>query len=529
MLYAALQHQTLSVSLLQCKTPHRLEDGQAKYNVLFKRVLQPQIQFNAENCTMPHSSVARSSILSPLKVALIYGIFGVMWIFFSDWILHAIVQNAELGARLQTGKGWFFIFVTAIMVYALTRRLVSSLQEAHDEVQNLNTSLEQRVKARTQDLITSETYLRAVVNSSAEAIVTFDSHGLIETFNPAAQTIFGYREADVIGQRFSTLMPPEKRAAYDDLSFERSRFVQTVVDKPRDFWGQSSDGTVFPIKLNVSKMALEDATKYVGIMHDITERKHMEDRLLSAKTTAERANRAKTDFLSAMSHELRTPLNAIIGFSDSLLHDAFGPINKQEHDVYLGHIKSSGEHLLELINEVLDLAKIESGKAVMAIEDIAPAPIIEDCIDLLAPQAAKHDITIACDLDAMNRIQVRADRMRFKQIVLNLMSNGLKYNTEGGRLSIHCAPPNAAETNMVRFSVTDTGRGISAKDKQTLFVAFNRLDAEERGIPGTGVGLTICKDLVELMQGQIGIDSRLGEGSTFWFDLPSADPSPPSN
>jgi len=469
---------------------------------------------------MAHKSTSHlSGLLSPLRVAAIYGFFGMVWILFSDMLLHSVVRNPELEAQIQTGKGWFFILVTASLVYVLTARLVSSIKTAHTRLQDMNETLERRVVERTAELSANETYVQAVVNHSAEAIITLNAQGCIETFNPQAQAIFGYTEDEMMGKAISTLIPQNSTPLNNRLDGV-DHFVETLIDKPRDLVGQRKNGGAFPVKLNVSRMELDGETKFIGILRDITERKTIEDALRDAKNSAEEANHAKSEFLSSMSHELRTPLNAIIGFSDSLMHGTFGPMNNPDHEEYIGHIKTSGQHLLELINDVLDLAKVEAGKVDLHFEDISPCSLVADCLELLDGPVQERRIQIEKTDTLTVDIKVRADKIRLKQVLLNLMSNGVKYNSQGGRLTISCAYPHP---DILRIGVTDTGPGIAPEDHDELFIPFHRLAAEHSTVQGTGIGLTVSKKLVELMGGDIGFESTVGQGSTFWVDLPYAD------
>ena len=251
--------------------------------------------------------------------------------------------------------------------------------------------------------------------------------------------------------------------------------------------------------------------------------------LVDAMKEAENANRAKSQFLSSMSHELRTPMNAIIGFAQLLEMDA-DTLNEIQLD-NVNDIFSAGNHLLTLINEFLDLSKIEAGHVNLFMEKWCLSEIVQESLSLLSPLMSKRDIEVVlmCNGERLllnelceKNLEVYADRTRLKQVLFNLLSNAVKYNREHGQIILSCSQ---AGDDYVRISIKDTGPGIAEEKLPQLFKVFNRLGAEHSEIEGTGIGLVITKNVVEMMHGRIGVDSKLGEGSTFWVELPCEEVS----
>lgn len=355
--------------------------------------------------------------------------------------------------------------------------------------------------------------LRAAVDASNDGITIVDDAGVIVFANQAQAELFGWEApTDLVGRPWDVLI--EDRAREHLRNGVMPQFTR------RGRWrGEATalrrDGTTFPLEFAMTRV---EGGGFICVDRDITQRKHAEEALRRAKEEAERASHAKNEFLSRMSHELRTPLNAILGFGQLLEADLDRPEDRESVE----QILQAGRHLLELINEVLDVARIEAGRISLSIEPVEVADVLRQSLDLMRPLAEKYSVSLSADDLVACAAWVSADLQRLKQVLLNLLSNAIKYNRPGGSVWIRCEEIGG----MLRISVTDTGRGIPPASLGRLFNAFERVGADHGPIEGTGLGLALSRGLAQLMDGRLGVRSAVGEGSTFWIELPLADPPP---
>lgn len=364
----------------------------------------------------------------------------------------------------------------------------------------------------------SEARLRSILETAVDSVIIIDSNGIIESVNPATEKIFGFPVAEMLGNNVSMLMPDPDRSAHDGyLQQYQTTHQAHIIGIGREVIGRRKDGSTFPMDLAVSEMQVDGRRMFTGFVRDISLRKQAESELLKAKEQAEQASRAKSEFLSNMSHELRTPMNAILGFAQ-LLQVAEPPLTQpQQQEVK--EILVAGQHLLELINGLLDLARIEAGHMEVSIEPVSVEQALNECIQMIEPIRQKHEVTIRQEYHHVGDVLVSADRIRLRQILLNLLSNAVKYNKVGGSVSIRCEQK---RNDHIRIEVEDTGIGIAPEHFDELFKAFSRLGGETYAIEGTGIGLAVTRQLVELMHGEIGVSSQAGVGSNFWLELPAA-------
>jgi PAS domain S-box-containing protein len=413
---------------------------------------------------------------------------------------------------------------------------VTERRRAEEALRQANEQLEQRVYERTRDLVATNEHLGAEITQRERAerarqrsdegfallvdgvqdygIVMLDAAGCVASWNKGAERLNGYEAAEIVGRHYSSFCLPGEAAVG-----RTEKDLQLAAAEGRmeaESWRARKDGSRF--FANVVITALRDDTGklrgFAEIARDITAWKTAEENLVRAKQQAEQANEAKTEFLSRMSHELRTPLNAILGFAQVLEMDEL-PLDQA---TCVGHISRAGTHLLELVNEVLEISRIEAGCDNVPAQPVAVASAVCEALEMVRAEAEGRGIEIIVE-DSVEEAWVAADRLRLKQVLINLLANAVKYNRDGGAVTIFCEP---GATDDQHIHVRDTGLGISLEKLPRLFTPFDRLGAEQRGVAGTGLGLAASKRLVEAMGGSLGVCSTEGKGSTFTVTLPAA-------
>ncbi len=388
--------------------------------------------------------------------------------------------------------------------------LIGTDNTARKQVEAEQKKLDQRLRDQ-------QFYTRSLIEANIDAMATTDPAGIITDLNRQMEALTGCTRDELIGAPFKDCFTDPDRAeeAIKRVLNEKSvtNYELTVRARGGKETVVSYNATTFydrERKLKGVYASARDLTERMRLYQDMQD-KNVE--LESARSLAETASLAKSDFLSSMSHELRSPLNAILGFAQLMDTDSIPATPSQKESI--AQILQAGWHLLKLINEILDLAKVESRQVPLSEEPVSLAEVMAECQGMIEPQAQPRGITLRFPRLGQP-LFVRADRTRLKQVLINLLSNAIKYNVIKGSVDLKCV---AGATGRIRVSITDTGNGLSPDQLSQLFQAFNRLGQEAGGEEGTGIGLVVAKRLVELMGGAIGVESVVDVGSTFWFEL----------
>lgn len=409
------------------------------------------------------------------------------------------------------------VFAGLIVLFLLIRRWIpQDLRYREESIQNLKEAklLAEKEKKEAEQQASK---FAAIFNGISDAIVFTDTNRRIISVNRGMEKTFGYTIDDLVGKTTAVLY--ESVEDYERQG--RIRFNMTAEEKnlPYELNYRRKNGQVFVGETlgTVINGPNGEVLGFIGVIRDVTERKQGEEKLRKAKKEAEHANRAKSEFLASMSHELRTPLNAVLGFAQLLQFDPKYPLSSHQN-AHVESIIEGGSHLLELVNEILDLAKIEADQIDLVLEEVNANDVVEECVAMTAPLGKPRRVTIANQFSRGPSTQLHTDHKRLKQALINLLSNAIKYNKDGGQVIVSGVE---TEDGFLRLSVTDTGIGIAEKSQRSVFNMFRRLSSDPMvSTEGTGIGLAVTKLLAERMAGHIGFESHEGVGSTFWIELP---------
>jgi len=391
---------------------------------------------------------------------------------------------------------------------------ITERKKAERELERYRNHLEVLVRERTAELGRQSNRNTMIMNTASDGFFTAGPEGRVVECNDIYCRMLGYSRDELLRLSIADIEAIETA----EETAARCKMLEQQGNDRFDTRHRRKDGSLLDVEVSVTLAQIGDDRQYFVFVRDISTRKEAEATLIRARDEAERANQAKSEFLSRMSHELRTPLNAILGFGQLLERANLGGL----HADNVREILHAGHHLLELINEVLDLARIESGKFAISLEPVPLLPLVADCVGLIRPLAENSGINLTEEAGGCD-VYVLADQTRLKQVLLNLLSNAIKYNRPLGSASLVCKRLAAVfPGGAVEITVSDTGPGLSSEHQARLFTAFERLGADNTPIEGTGIGLALSKRLTELMGGEIGVASTPGHGTTFWLRLPLA-------
>jgi len=395
--------------------------------------------------------------------------------------------------------------------------LMMSLVDRHDPAQEA--ALDRLHEVQTALALSEEQVaeMDAVLETATDGVLILDENGAIVKVNRSAEALFNASRDEMNGAPLINYLAPEShRDALDYLDGLARNGVASVLNDGREVIGQVGSGGLIPLFMTIGRVGHgADGPRFCTVLRDITQWKKAEEELTDAKRQAESASSKKSDFLAKISHEIRTPLNAIIGFSEVMMEERFGPVGNDRYKGYLRDIHNSGSHIMSLINDLLDLSKIEAGKLDLTFEAVCANDIIRECVALMQPQANRERVIIRASLPT-SVPKVVADGRSVRQIVLNLLSNAIKFNQPGGQVIVSTALEDSGE---VILRVRDTGLGMSNQDLAAAMEPFRQLHTARHG-GGTGLGLPLTKALVEANRASFRIDSELNHGTLIEITFP---------
>ncbi|WP_052501505.1 ATP-binding protein [Thiomicrospira microaerophila] len=356
---------------------------------------------------------------------------------------------------------------------------------------------------------------QSIMDSVVDAILVIDDKGTVLEANHSVESVLGYKPEELIGQNIKIITPEPHHSAHDGyLSDYLKTGEQKVIGFTRHVDAVTKGGRQIPIDLAVSEVWDAGQRRFTGVIRDVTERKKVQNELEQARDQALQSAKMKSEFLANMSHEIRTPMNGVIGMTGLLLDT---PLTNEQRELTLT-VKSSADSLLGIINDILDFSKIEAGKLEVSMEEVDLIALLDGVIDMVAPSAQAKDVSLGYFIEPSLPARLKTDPVRLRQVLINLLGNGIKFTAQG---AVYLAVKKGADDTL-KFEVVDSGIGISEEGQAKLFGAFSQVDSSStRGFGGTGLGLAISKQLVELLGGQIAVESSLGNGSIFYFSLPS--------
>lgn len=439
-----------------------------------------------------------------------------------DINLNGKIDGVETSKRISRILDIPVIFITANSDEATLRRakiakpfgyLIKPVEkrELHTtiEIALYRHKLEQKVKD-------NEEIFHAISSSIKDAVILIDEKSEITFWNKTAARIFGYSKEEALGCLIHELLAPAKlrQAAIEGFKKFNEAGTGRIIGKTFDIYALRKDGEEIPIELSVSAVIIKDKRYAVAVCRDITEYIEVNETLKNAKDAADSANRAKSTFLASISHELRTPLNSIIGFTELIINGSMGSLNSKQNK-FLKIVLENSEHLLSLINDVLDLSKIETGKVKLELKRFNLAKLLHGCLEMIKGIAVKRHVQLLPEID--NAAELIADDQKVRQIIYNLLSNAVKFTPSGGQVGVKVSK--SSEKYII--TIWDTGIGIREEYQQMIFGEFQQVDISyTRKYHGAGLGLALCKKFVELHNGEIWVESEFDKGSRFSFSSP---------